>query len=92
MRVCAGVLSPRSPLIPRDLLPLGPDDVCVVVPPQWIGGWESGHSLAPVYQHVWRVAASELEPLPDVPEDHPYRPETLPTSASGPRPSRPYRR
>lgn len=90
--VCAGVLSAGSRRIPRHLLPLGPDEMIVVVPPQWIGGWEDGHPLAPVYQHVWRAPGSALERLPDEPECWSYRPETLPASATGPRPSRPTRR
>ena len=89
--VCAGVLNPASPQIPSHLLPLGNDEVIVVVPPQWIGGWEDGHSLAPIYQHLWRVAIYELDRLPDEPEYWSYRPETLPQSAIGPRPSRPAR-
>ena len=90
--VCAGVLSEASPHFPRRLLPLGPDEVIVIVPPQWIGGWEDGHPLAPVYQHLWRVPVSALEPLPDEPLHWPYRPETLPATATWPRPIRPARR
>ena len=90
--VCAGVLSAGARAIPPHLLPLGPDEVIVIVPPQWIGGWDDGHPLAPVYQHLWQVPVSALEPLPDEPEDWPYRPETLPATATGPRPTRPARR
>lgn len=89
--VCAGVLSVGSRHVPPHLLPLDSNEVIVIVPPQWIGDWEDGHPLAPVYQHVWRVAVSALERLPDEPEYWSYRPEALPASATGPRPTRPWR-
>jgi hypothetical protein len=91
--VRAGVLRADAPQIPDRLLPLGVDEVIVLVPPQWIGDWNDGHALAPAYQQLWRVARSELDdgPMDETPCP-PYRPESLPLSATGPRPSRPMKR
>lgn len=83
--VVAGVLAPGVLSPPTDAEPLAEDELLVVVPPQWIGDWTTGYRLAPGYQHVWRVFASRLAPLPAVPRFGPYRPETLPASATGPR-------
>jgi len=79
--VLAGVLpaSARPAQAPR----LEEDEVLVVVPPQWLGDWADGARLAPCYQHVWRVSLRRLDPLPAVPTGPPYRPATLPPSASG---------
>ncbi len=90
--VVAGVLT-RSAWRPlASWPPLGDHETLVVVPPQWIGDWEEGRPLAPGYQHVWRVALDRLEPLPEQPRHRPYRPPTLPASATGPRASSPMRR
>ncbi|MGH2487574.1 MAG: hypothetical protein ACRDHE_16355, partial [Ktedonobacterales bacterium] len=60
---------------------------------QWIGGWEDGHALAPAYQQLWRVAWAELDDAPlDETPCPPYRPASLPLTATGPRPSRPVKR
>lgn len=83
--VVAGVLASGCSLLPTLKEPLAEDELLVVVPPQWIGDWATGYRLAPGYQHVWRVAASRLHPLPPVPRFGPYRPDTLPASATGPR-------
>ena len=86
--VVAGILAPgvRSPLAGA---PCGDDDeLLVVVPPQWIGDWATGHRLAPGYQHVWRVPVSRLRPLPATPRFGPYRPAVLPVSATGPQRAR----
>jgi hypothetical protein len=61
-------------------------DVCVFVPPQWLGDWDSGCKLAPAYQHLWRVSSDALRALPDPPLHTPYRPDELPPSACGPSP------
>ena len=91
--VLVGILRPDAPQIPAHLLPLGANEVIVLAPPQWIGSWEDGHALAPAYQQLWRVTWSELD---DGPMDEtlcpPYRPASLPLTATGPRPSRPARR
>lgn len=90
--VMAGVLA-RSAWRPlATWQPVEEHETLVVVPPQWIGDWEEGHPLAPGYQHVWRVAVDRLAPLPDTPRYGPYRPPTLPESATGPRGSSSFRR
>ena len=83
--VVAGVLNPAARTLPATLEPSDDEHVLVVVPPQWMGDWTSGHRLAPGYQHVWRVPAQRLRPLPAAPRFGPYRPATLPASATGPR-------
>lgn len=86
--VVAGVLVPDQGSLLTVLTVVEPadeDHVLVVVPPQWIGDWATGHRLAPGYQHVWRVSASRLCPLSAIPRFSSYRPDTLPISATGPR-------
>ena len=65
--------------------PLGPDESLVLVPPQWIGDWENGHTLAPAYQYLWYAPMARLSFLSGIPEGTPYRPDRLPPSATGPR-------
>jgi hypothetical protein len=86
--VVAGILKPESVRLPTWWPPLGPDELLVLVPAQWIGEWESGHSLAPAYQHLWHAPKSDLHTLPSTPLHVSYRPNRLPDSASGPRLSR----
>lgn len=83
--VVAGVLVAGVSLPPTAAESLREDEVLVVVPPQWVGDWTTGHRLAPGYQHVWRAPISRLHPLPAVPHVGPYRPAVLPISATGPR-------
>jgi hypothetical protein len=61
-------------------------EVCIFVPPQWLGDWDSGCKLAPAYQHLWRVPSDILRALPDPPPHTSYRPDELPPSACGPSP------
>ena len=85
--VLVGVLTDDAWRLPPDWAPLEPDETLVYVPPQWIGDWETGHRLAPGYQHVWRVPRASLCPLlltPSRPRFGPYRPGALPPSATGP--------
>ena len=101
--VLVGVLTDDAWRLPPDWAPLEPDETLVYVPPQWIGDWETGHRLAPGYQHVWRVPRASLRALcplcpslsscPPSPRIGPYRPSALPPSATGPtaRPNRPNR-
>lgn len=91
--VVAGILAPGAcPSLPG--VPCDDDDdddddeLLVVVPPQWVGDWTTGHRLAPGYQHVWRVPASRLRPLPATPRFGSYRPAVLPVSATGPKRAR----
>jgi hypothetical protein len=74
--VLAGVLAASPPM-------LADDEVMVVVPPQWLGDWAEGVRLAPCYQHLWRVSLTRLYPLTAAPPCQPYRPATLPASATG---------
>ncbi len=90
--VVAGVLTRAAWRPLASWPPLDEHETLVVVPPQWIGDWEEGRPLAPGYQHVWRVALDRLEPLPEQPRHSPYRPPTLPASATGPRANAPMRR
>lgn len=83
--VVAGVLAPGACPPLACVLAEHSDELLVVVPPQWVGDWTTGHRLAPCYQHVWRVPASCLHPLPTTPRFGPYRPAVLPVSAAGPR-------
>lgn len=95
--VLVGVLADGAWPLPPNWAPLAPGETLVYVPPQWIGDWETGHRLAPGYQHVWRVARASLSPLgpaTSCPRVGPYRPSALPPSATGPtarmaRPNRP---
>ena len=89
--VLAGVLARDAWPLPGNWPPLAPGETLVYVPPQWIGDWQTGHRLAPSYQHVWRVPLASLRPLPPSPRVGPYHPATLPESATGPsaRPRRP---
>jgi hypothetical protein len=73
--VLVGILSDGAWPLPPTWPPLEPGETLVYVPPQWIGDWETGHLLAPGYQHVWRVPLASLCP---------YRPSALPPSATGP--------
>lgn len=85
--VLVGVLARDAARLARWWADVAPEEALVLVPPQWIGDWESGHALAPGYQHIWRVPLVRLHPVPrDIPHG-PYRPATLPASATGPRPS-----
>lgn len=86
--VLAGVLADGAWIMPASWPPLAPDEALVYIPPQWIGDWQTGHRLAPGYQHVWRVPRAALRPLPRRPRFGPYRPATLPDSAIGPLPRR----
>ncbi|HEX8033870.1 MAG TPA: hypothetical protein VF510_08485 [Ktedonobacterales bacterium] len=90
--VVAGVLTRAAWRPLATWQPLEEHETLVIVPPQWIGDWESGRPLAPGYQHVWRVAVDRLASLPDTPRYGPYRPPTLPESATGPRTISPWRR
>ena len=84
--VLAGVITSGAWNPPASWPPLTEDEVLVYVPPQWIGDWETGHRLAPGYQHVWLAPRSSLHRLPSEPLHGPYRPATLPNIAIGPRP------
>jgi hypothetical protein len=86
--VVAGIVKTQATRLPTWWPPLGPDEILVLVPAQWIGEWESGHSLAPAYQHLWRAPQADLHALPSTPTHISYRPNRLPESASGPRLSR----
>lgn len=92
--VFVGVLTDDAWSLPPNWPPLAPDETLVYVPPQWIGDWETGHRLAPGYQHVWRVPRASLRPLASLcspsafPQFGPYRPSVLPPSATGPTASR----
>jgi hypothetical protein len=86
--VVAGILEPDVRRLPAWWPPLGQSESVVLVPAQWIGDWESGHSLAPAYQYLWRVRHRELRSLPCLPHGTLYRPQRLPASATGPRSSR----
>ena len=85
--VLAGVIAPGAWTPPVSWPLLAADEVLVYVPPQWIDDWETGHRLAPGYQHVWRAPRAHLHALPAEPLHGPYRPATLPDIATGPRPS-----
>ena len=82
--VLVGVLTEDAWRLPPQWAPLKPGETLVYVPPQWIGDWESGHRLAPGYQHVWRVARASLCPPLSHSRFGPYRPSALPPSATGP--------
>ena len=85
--VLVGVLADDVWQLPPNWPPLEPGETLVYVPPQWIGDWETGHRLAPGYQHIWRVPCASLCPLcPPLshPRHGPYRPSALPPSATGP--------
>jgi hypothetical protein len=86
--VVAGVVRPGAWRLPAWWSPLSPDEALVLVPSQWIGEWEGGHRLAPAYQYLWRVRASQLHPQFGSSIHESYRPGRLPESASGPRPTR----
>lgn len=83
--VVAGILDPDAQRVPAWWAPLGQGESLVLVPAQWIGDWETGHTLAPAYQYLWRVQQRYLRLLPCIPEGTPYRPHRLPASATGPR-------
>jgi hypothetical protein len=85
--VLVGILTDGVWRLPSSWRPLEPGETLVYVPPQWIGDWETGHRLAPGYQHVWRVPLTSLCPLcppQSLPHLASYRPSTLPASATGP--------
>lgn len=85
--VLVGILTNDAWHLPSSWPPLAPGEMLVYVPPQWIGDWETGHRLAPGYQHVWRVPRASLCslcPPQSRPLLGPYRPNTLPPSATGP--------
>jgi hypothetical protein len=82
--VLVGILADDAWQLPPTWPPLEPDETLVYVPPQWIGDWETGHRLAPGYQHVWRVPRASLCPPLSRPSFGPYRPSALPRSATGP--------
>ncbi|HLZ25274.1 MAG TPA: hypothetical protein VKQ30_24400 [Ktedonobacterales bacterium] len=82
--VLVGVLTDGVWPLPECWPSLEPGETLVYVPPQWIGDWQTGHRLAPGYQHVWRVPLASLRPLASRPRFGPYRPDTLPDSATGP--------
>lgn len=81
--VLVGILTDGVWQLPPNWPPLEPGETLVYVPPQWIGDWESGHRLAPGYQHVWRVPLASLCPPLSCPHCGPYRPSSLPASATG---------
>ena len=82
--VLVGILTDGAWQLPPNSLPLAPGETLVYVPPQWIGDWESGHRLAPGYQHVWRVPLASLRAPLSCPRFGPYRPRSLPPSATSP--------
>jgi len=82
--VLVGILAEGAWTLPSAWPPLAPDETLVYVPPQWIGDWETGHRLAPGYQHVWRVPRASLCPSLSHTRFGPYRPGALPPSATGP--------
>jgi hypothetical protein len=92
MDVLAGVLAADTWPLPPEWPPLDDDEALVVVPPQWLGGWEVGCRLPPGYQHVWRVRLDRLRPVCEAPRSCPYRPLELPPSATGLGPRRTSRR
>jgi hypothetical protein len=81
--VLAGILTDDAWPLPPTWPPLESGEALVYVPPQWIGDWETGHRLAPGYQHVWRVPLASLCPPLSGPRFGPYRPSSLPPSAIG---------
>jgi hypothetical protein len=90
--VLAGMLAAGAWALPPGCPPLDDDEALVVVPPQWVGGWEGGFRLPPGYQHVWRVRMDRLRPVCEAPRSCPYRPLELPPSATGLGPRRTSRR
>jgi hypothetical protein len=86
--VVAGIVRPGSWRMPAWWSPLAVDETVVFVPTQWIGEWDSGHTLAPAYQYLWRVSWEHLHTLSSSSQHAPYRPERLPETASGPRKAR----
>jgi len=82
--VLVGVLADDAWPLPPNWESLTPGETLVYVPPQWIGDWETGHRLAPGYQHVWRVSRASLCPPLSHPQYGLYRPKILPPSAIGP--------
>jgi len=82
--VLVGILNEGVWPLPPSWLLLEPGEMLVYVPPQWIGDWETGHRLAPGYQHVWRVPLASLCPATCQPLLGPYRPSIRPPSATGP--------
>jgi hypothetical protein len=83
--VVAGILEPDDRRVPAWWPPLCQSESLVLVPSQWVGDWETGHTLAPAYQYLWRAQSRDLHPLPCVPRGTPYRPDRLPEAATGPR-------
>lgn len=83
--VVAGILRPDALRLPAWWSPPGPDEITVYVPAQWIGDWETGHTLAPAYQYLWRAPRSQLHSPVGLPQNRSYRPDRLPDSAIGPR-------
>jgi hypothetical protein len=81
--VLVGILTDDAWPLPPTWPPLESGETLVYVPPQWIGDWETGHRLAPGYQHVWRVPLASLRPPLACPRFGPYRPSILPPSATG---------
>jgi hypothetical protein len=81
--VLVGILTDDAWPLPPTWPPLEPGETLVYVPPQWIGNWETGHRLAPGYQHVWRVRLASLCPPLSSSRVGPYRPSILPPSATG---------
>jgi hypothetical protein len=90
--VVAGIVRPGSWRMPAWWSPPAADEAVVFVPAQWIGEWDSGHTLAPAYQYLWRVSSEQLHTLSSTPRHSPYRPERLPETAAGPRKARSRRR
>ncbi|PWT76914.1 MAG: hypothetical protein C5B60_03545 [Chloroflexi bacterium] len=83
--VVAGILESDARRVPAWWSPLCHSESLVLVPAQWIGDWETGHTLAPAYQYLWRVQNRDLHSLPCSPRGTPYRPDRLPEAATGPR-------
>jgi hypothetical protein len=83
--VVAGIVEPDAQRVPAWWPPLGQGESVILVPAQWIGDWETGHTLAPAYQYLWRVQHRDLRSLPCIPRCMPYRPQRLPEAATGPR-------
>ena len=83
--VVAGIVRPGAWRMPAWWPPLAAGETVVFVPAQWIGDWDSGHTLAPAYQYLWRVSVERLHALSLPPGHSSYRPESLPETAAGPR-------
>lgn len=86
LTVCAGVLADEGARVVEERRP---GEALVLVPPQWVGDWETGRPLPVGYQYLWRAPEGALLPTADMPPDDPYRPLKLPPAACGPSFKRP---